>query len=114
MFSAARYRMSLFTKPVIISLIAVSAMIAQTGTQEAGLGAINGVITDTTGLVVPDVTVTAVNINTGAQRVVTTSTLGFIRFRPCRRGDTESAPRSPGLELKCARMSPSKCSRSFR
>ena len=65
------------TKLVAFILLGISPTFAQTVTQEAGLGAINGEITDTSGLVVPDVTVTAVNLKTGAERVVMTSTLGF-------------------------------------
>ena len=77
MFSKARYGMLRYTKLATVILFGTSVIFAQTATQEAGLGGINGVITDTTGLVVPDVKVTVVNLKTGAEREVTTSTLGF-------------------------------------
>src|SRR5579871_3451595 len=44
--------------------------------QTAGTGALTGTVTDPTGAVIPNVTVTATNADTGQERTATTSAAG--------------------------------------
>jgi len=57
-------------------LLVVPAVWAQS---QAVNGSIEGVVTDTTGAVLPGATVTVTNVDTGAQRVVPTDSSGFYR-----------------------------------
>src|SRR5437867_1502116 len=62
--------------PALLILLTVPAAWAQS---QAVNGSIEGVVTDTTGAVLPGATVTVTNIETGTQRVVATDASGFYR-----------------------------------
>jgi hypothetical protein len=50
---------------------------AQNISQQSGLGAINGVVKDSSGLLIPDAHLALTNTRTGVQRTAITSSLGF-------------------------------------
>ena len=61
---------------LLLSAALVPAPLAQT----AGTGALVGTVTDSTGAVVPNATVTAINADTGQARSVVTSSDGTYKF----------------------------------
>lgn len=69
---------------IAFSLMAVIALLcgAQLPAQTAGDGSLQGTVTDTTGAVVPDATITAVNGATGVSTVRTSSSAGFFSIAP--------------------------------
>ena len=59
-----------------LALAVPSAAVAQS---QAANGNIEGIVRDTSGAVIPGVTVTVTNVNTGASRIVTTNNNGLYR-----------------------------------
>ena len=60
------------------ALVAVCALaVGRTGGQAINSGDIRGTVTDSTGALLPDVTVTVVNVNTGVSKVLTTNRDGL-------------------------------------
>src|SRR5215472_3889018 len=64
----------------LVLLLALAAFSPATMAQTAGTGALNGTVTDSTGAVVPGVTVTATSADTGQARIVTTGSDGTYKF----------------------------------
>src|SRR5438132_493014 len=68
-------------KSVCVLLFVVALLNSQSlGAQTAGTGALTGTIKDPSGAVVPNATVTATSLDTGAARTTTTATDGTYKF----------------------------------
>jgi hypothetical protein len=70
---------------------------AQSISQQSGLGAINGVVRDTSGSLIPDAHVTLVNTRTGVQRAAITSSLGFYTMLALPQGVYRITVEKPGF-----------------
>ena len=62
---------------LLLFIFLAAVCIPSVNAQTAGTGALNGTVTDASGSVVPSVTVTATNVDTGQIRTVTTGPNGF-------------------------------------
>ena len=79
---------------VLLSFVLVAPSLAA---QSTSTGALTGTVTDATGAVVPNVTVTATNADTGQVRTTTTSARRYLQFGLLPPGDYHVKFGLPGL-----------------
>ena len=72
----------------------------QSISQQSGLGAINGVVRDSSGSIILDARVTLANTRTGVQRVATTSNLGFYTMLALPQGVYRITVEKPGFNTQ--------------
>ena len=66
--------------PLLIALSIAAVYVPFLMAQSAGTGALTGTVTDPSGAVIPNVTVTATNVATGQSRSLTTGATGMYKF----------------------------------
>ncbi|MEL7061139.1 MAG: TonB-dependent receptor, partial [Acidobacteriota bacterium] len=84
-----------FARVALLALLLVLAPVSAQAQQV--LGTIQGLVTDTDGGVLPGVTVTVLNSETGVDRVVVTDAAGFYRARPLQSGVYEVTAQLDGF-----------------
>lgn len=85
---------------IVLSLLIVTAIVGQTVTTSD----VVGVVTDTSGAVVPNATVTLRSVESGDSRTATTNDQGQYRFPLLKPGDYTIAARTPGLLSNAVRF----------
>jgi outer membrane receptor protein involved in Fe transport len=84
-------------KPFILCIFLLASFAPASAQVSRVAGALAGTITDPTGAVVPDSTITATNVDTGQQRSVSSDTSGFFRFSELGVGTYQLRVQHPGF-----------------
>lgn len=86
------------TKSLAISGLLLTALALHTARAQQASGRITGVITDTTGAAVPDVSITATNVQTGEKRSSQSNATGTYVLSPLAIGDYTVEARKEGFK----------------
>ena len=78
-----------------VSCLAMLLVLRQRGMAQTVTGTIQGTVTDTSGGVLPGVTVTVTHVDTGTERAVVTNEAGLYTRRSSRSAATRSRPSCP-------------------
>lgn len=87
-----------FLPVVILGIVAILSLQAKVASADALYGSIKGTVTDQSGAAIPDVTITATNIETGAAKQVTSANDGTYTFLQLAIGDYSVKAEKSGFQ----------------